>query len=535
MPTAPAVPLPDTSAATPAAEPGKARIEEAPAAPKSGAARRGPVWRGPTTLANVPVDSTAAAADRDALAAFCAAALEPAQVFQVQPGRDTLLVGSQGTQLYLPADAFELPGGAPGPVAVELREFYSLPDILLAGLSTRSGNQLLETGGMLQLTARTAAGQVVTLREGRRVHLRMPTPQVQPGMELFEGVPGPDGRIDWQLAPDSQELAEDLRIPAPEFAPDGIPRAAHGRRGAHGRRRHGQQPEKADGRWARYPKSERQFRKDLAALIPYPAATVARLRRGRRIRLEERMKLKEMSAEYKERILRVVWAQFLVDSLGQVARPTVQPGADAEMGQAVAAALLQLPRWEPAQAAQFANPQALEAITVVARVRVCFGESGRVFVSDYKWDERVSADRRSRQRQAYERPEQLRRLAQRQEQELRRRAQADARLALRQSNQLPQGQPGGVAPADTAGGMEQRLRQTYYEFDAQGLGWINCDRFTPRQPLVTFGYKTRDRGVVANLVFRDLRSVMAGEARGPEWFVFDRIPRGAAATLVALK
>jgi hypothetical protein len=120
------------------------------------------------------------------LQAFCAQAAPALQVFRVRAGRDTILVGQQGTRLVVPARAFDVPASS-GPVELRLREFYSIPDIVLAGLGTRAGLDLLETGGMLHLDA-AADGQTVHLRPNMQVLVQLPTKQQQPGMQLFEGV-----------------------------------------------------------------------------------------------------------------------------------------------------------------------------------------------------------------------------------------------------------------------------------------------------------------------------------------------------------
>ena len=119
----------------------------------------------------------------DNIQAYCASALSPAQVFWVRAARDTVLVGREGTLVAVPADAWLLPAGSAA-VRLELREFYSIPDIVLAGLSTMSGTTMLETGGMVNLNA-IVGEQPVALRAGQRLLLRMPTTRKLDGMQLF--------------------------------------------------------------------------------------------------------------------------------------------------------------------------------------------------------------------------------------------------------------------------------------------------------------------------------------------------------------
>ncbi|WP_460503548.1 hypothetical protein, partial [Hymenobacter agri] len=152
----------------------------------------------PTVLADAPDESSAEAFDGIAAQApaeadklgslqdFLLAGLPGPQEFVVRPGRDTLLIGQQGTQLFVPADAWDVPLTS-GPVRLQLREFYTTPDIILAGLGTMSSGRLLETGGMIHVSATNDAGRPVALQAGRRLGLRMPAKELKPGMRLFRG------------------------------------------------------------------------------------------------------------------------------------------------------------------------------------------------------------------------------------------------------------------------------------------------------------------------------------------------------------
>jgi hypothetical protein len=115
------------------------------------------------------------------LQAFCAKVALALQVFGVWVRCNTVLVGQQGTRLLVPKQTFDVPAGS-GPVELRLREFYSTADIVLAGLGTRTGLDLLETGGMLHLEAATG-GRGVSLRPGVEITIQLPTKQL-PGMQL---------------------------------------------------------------------------------------------------------------------------------------------------------------------------------------------------------------------------------------------------------------------------------------------------------------------------------------------------------------
>ncbi|RYY93750.1 MAG: hypothetical protein EOO11_19205, partial [Chitinophagaceae bacterium] len=140
--------------------------------------------------------------------------LPPPQQFSVRTDRDTVLRGAQGTLLRLPAGSFADDRGklATGVVKVELEEFYSTADILAAGLHTQSGNQLLETGGMIYWTARSG-GAEVQLARGAGASIGFPTKAAREGMQLFAGVER-NGRLDWEAAGGTNAIVAPAYVPA---------------------------------------------------------------------------------------------------------------------------------------------------------------------------------------------------------------------------------------------------------------------------------------------------------------------------------
>ncbi|GAB3842603.1 hypothetical protein GCM10028821_51100 [Hymenobacter jeollabukensis] len=180
-----------------------------------------------TALPELPAQSGApaaslAAANAELLPETAWAGLPgvPTQVFRLQTALDTAVVGVRGTTLALPANAFAYADDpekiVAGTVEVRLREFVTVADMVLNQLHTASGDNLLETGGMVQLTARTADGRPCQLRPGASVLVRLPTAQPVAGMQLFKGVATSTGRVDWQ-SPRRALRPRQLRAGAPVF------------------------------------------------------------------------------------------------------------------------------------------------------------------------------------------------------------------------------------------------------------------------------------------------------------------------------
>jgi TonB family protein len=126
------------------------------------------------------------------------------QRFSLRPGQSKTIVGEEGTRITFPADVLvTASGSAPeGPVEVSLQEYYTPAAIISAGLSTLSGDRLLQTGGMLNVRA-SANGQELRLRPGQNITIEFPTATLRSDMMPFQGIEKPDGSIDWRATQDS--------------------------------------------------------------------------------------------------------------------------------------------------------------------------------------------------------------------------------------------------------------------------------------------------------------------------------------------
>ncbi len=74
---------------------------------------------------------------------------KPSQFFIINPLRDTLIIGNEGTKLLFKAGSLL----SSKKVQIELKEFYQLSDYIKSGLPTVSNGQMLQTGGSIYLNA----------------------------------------------------------------------------------------------------------------------------------------------------------------------------------------------------------------------------------------------------------------------------------------------------------------------------------------------------------------------------------------------
>lgn len=116
---------------------------------------------------------------------------QPVQQFEIDPEKDTMLRGLQGTTLKIQAHSFAYTNYDPvkGPVRIKLIECYNYADMLAHQLSTTSYDRQLVTGGMINLQAEDKNKRIVKLIFGRPVQLSMPAKDFDPAMQLFTNEP----------------------------------------------------------------------------------------------------------------------------------------------------------------------------------------------------------------------------------------------------------------------------------------------------------------------------------------------------------
>jgi hypothetical protein len=114
------------------------------------------------------------------LANFTAEYSAPPQTFSFNATQPQTLNTQQKATIRVPANAFQLPSGAPasGTIELRVREIYAPSEMLLANMPTMAwGGDYLESGGEFQVTAWQGNTRLV-LRPGRFVQLATPVPNV---------------------------------------------------------------------------------------------------------------------------------------------------------------------------------------------------------------------------------------------------------------------------------------------------------------------------------------------------------------------
>jgi cytochrome c2 len=121
-----------------------------------------------------------------------------AQVFTLNPLRDTIIETQKGIVISIPAGSFlnkfgEIPEGR---IDLEVKEAMTPLDIMKAGLNTMSNGELLETGGMFYINARDGE-ENLTINQSKPLNANVPVNNNKKDMMLFKGERKADGSINW--------------------------------------------------------------------------------------------------------------------------------------------------------------------------------------------------------------------------------------------------------------------------------------------------------------------------------------------------
>jgi TonB family protein len=123
------------------------------------------------------------------------------QIFSFQANRDTSINCKEGTLIKLKPNSFisaRTGKEISGKVQVAVSEFYKISDILLSSLSSTSDNKILETVGMIHLSA-SADSEKCIIKEGSVIEIGFPYSNKKNDMALFNGE-WTNNKIDWKLA-----------------------------------------------------------------------------------------------------------------------------------------------------------------------------------------------------------------------------------------------------------------------------------------------------------------------------------------------
>lgn len=118
--------------------------------------------------------------------------------FEINPSEESILKGDKGTAIYIPADAFQFEDGTlpTEKINIELKECYTLTDMISENLQTTSMGFMLETAGMIYINA-TSDGKQLSIKKDKAVVVGFPKSNNQDTMDLFYQQQMPDSTTTW--------------------------------------------------------------------------------------------------------------------------------------------------------------------------------------------------------------------------------------------------------------------------------------------------------------------------------------------------
>ncbi len=132
--------------------------------------------------------------------------------FEIDPSKKNIINGTGVNMLIEPNTFVDANGNLiTEKVEIELLEALKMDDFLSNNLATLSGDQLLVSGGMFQVTAKTASGTEVQISPDQPITTVVAASQVEQGMQLFTS----DGGQDWSLT--DSEITTMLSIDMPPY------------------------------------------------------------------------------------------------------------------------------------------------------------------------------------------------------------------------------------------------------------------------------------------------------------------------------
>jgi len=122
---------------------------------------------------------------------------KPSQFFVINPLKDTVLFGNEGTKMVFKAGSLL----SKKPIEIELKEFYSMGDYIKNGLQTTSNGRYIQTGGSIYLNARENDGakKQVSVNQNIGIGLDFTIGKNDTAMQIFIKDPKSPNEINWIL------------------------------------------------------------------------------------------------------------------------------------------------------------------------------------------------------------------------------------------------------------------------------------------------------------------------------------------------
>ncbi len=133
---------------------------------------------------------------------------DPTQIFTITSYKVDTIEAKNGTRLIIQPNIFVFNDGqdVKEPIQIELTEVFDKSDMILNGVGTLSDGRLLESFGMIYLSA-TSEGKELKLKENSSIAVSIPNRRKGDAGELFYGV-RTDSVVNWKYAGTTKDTTE---------------------------------------------------------------------------------------------------------------------------------------------------------------------------------------------------------------------------------------------------------------------------------------------------------------------------------------
>jgi hypothetical protein len=129
------------------------------------------------------------------------------QFFLINNNKDTTIVCNEKTRIKIIAQCFvssKTGKDILGNIQIAVSEYYTISEIILANLTTTTNGKLLETGGMINITA-SSNQEKCDLKKGKTIEIEFPRKEEKKGMQLYTGNKI-NNAINWEVLDNAPDL-----------------------------------------------------------------------------------------------------------------------------------------------------------------------------------------------------------------------------------------------------------------------------------------------------------------------------------------
>ncbi len=117
----------------------------------------------------------------------------PKEYFSINTTRDTVIVTKEGAIIEIPANSLKCKKGDIAKIGI--REALTIADMINGRLVTKSGDEPLSSGGMIEIFPAVVGDVTIT----KKISISIPAKFKKKGMQLFKGNYRADSSLDWIL------------------------------------------------------------------------------------------------------------------------------------------------------------------------------------------------------------------------------------------------------------------------------------------------------------------------------------------------